>query len=69
MRVKAIVRNNIRIIGKVVSDEERKALDCYYESAPFDVEEYTPLDDILHCALAIVKPHTQHMYRDTIDLV
>ena len=69
MMVKAIVRDNIIIPGRIPTDTDLKALNCYYESFVFEIDSSMNLEEKLKYAMNVVEPYTQHMYRDSIELV
>lgn len=69
MMVKVIVRDNIIIPGRIPTDTDLKALDCYYESFVFEIDSNMELSEKLEYALNIVEPFTKHMHRDSIELV
>ncbi len=69
MMVKAIVRDNIIMPNRIPTDTDLKALDCYYESFVFEVDSNLKLEEMLECAMNVVEPYTQHMHRDSIELV
>ncbi len=69
MMVKAIVRDNIIMPNRIPTDTDLKALNCYYESFVFEVDSNLKLEEMLECAMNVVEPYTQHMHRDSIELV
>ena len=69
MMVKAIVRDNIIMPNRIPTDTDLKALNCYYESFIFEIDSDMRLEEMFEYAINIVKPYTEHMYRDSIELV
>lgn len=69
MMVKAIVRDNIIIPGRIPTDTDLKNLNCYYESFAFEIDSNMELEEKLEYAMNIVEPYTEHMHRDSIELI
>ena len=55
--------------NRIPTDRDLKALDCYYESFGFDIDSNMELEEKLEYAMNIVEPYTEHMHRDSIELV
>ena len=69
MMVKAIVRDNIIMPNRIPTDTDLEALGCYYESCAFEIDSNMTLDEQFEFAMNVVVPYTQHMHRDSIELV
>ena len=69
MMVKAIVRDNIIMADRIPTDSDLKNLNCYYESFAFEIDFNRELDKLFDYVTDIIKPYTEHMHRDSIELV
>ena len=69
MMVKAIIRDNIIVPNRIPTDTDLKALNCYYESFVFKIDSNMKLEEKLEYAMNVVEPYTQHMHRDSIELI
>ncbi len=69
MMAKVVVRDNIIIPGRIPTDTDLKALDCYYESFVFEIDSAMTLEEKIEYALNMVKPYTKHMYCDSVQLI
>jgi hypothetical protein len=69
MMIKAIVRDKIIMPDRIPTDTDLKTLNCYYESFAFKIDSNMELVEKLEYAMNIVEPHTEHMHRDSIELV
>ena len=69
MMVRAIVRDNIIMPDRIPTDTDLKALNGYYESFAFDIDSNIELEEKLEYAMNIVEPYTEHMHRDSIELI
>ena len=69
MMVKAIIRDNIIMPDRIPTDEDLKALNCYYESFAFEVDSNLELEEQLEYAMNIVEQYNRHMHRDSIELI
>ena len=60
-----IVRDKISL-GRPVTDNDLKALDCYYESSTFNWDHSSKS---LHNILDNLEPHISHLIDPNIDLI